>query len=112
MLGVEQYDTELLDWARTVARQQIRRHVAWGPELHAAARLADQRPAAQLDRGQDLRRLDGADPLQTAQIGLRLSRQAVHATHRLQDAIRHLDRTCGTNAVAQDDGQQLVVAQT
>lgn len=90
----------------------MRRRVAWVPELHAATRLADQRPAAQLDRYQDLLRLGGTDPLETAQIGLRLSREAVHATYDLQDAIRHLDRTCGTKTVTEDDGQQLVVAQT
>jgi len=112
MLGVEQHDTELLDRARTVARQQIRRHVTWGPQLHAVLRLADQRPTAQLDRGQDLRRLGGADPLDTAQIGLGLSRQPVHAAHRFQHAICDLDRTCGTKAMTEDDGQQFVVAQT
>jgi hypothetical protein len=51
-----------------------------------------QRPSAQLDGSEDLRRLDRADALETTQFTLRLACQSVHAAHHLQDVVCYVNR--------------------
>ena len=108
MLAVEQHHTEPLDRAGAVHRQKVSRRRPWARELRPLRRRSRQRASAELDRRRDTRRLGRADPGHIAELSVDEPRQAVDAARH---AVGDVERTRPGCAVAQNDGQQLVVAE-
>ena len=111
MLGVEQQDAELLDWLRAELGHQEQGRVVGRQNLGALAARADERAPAGFDRRHQLSGAGAADAGQAAQLVGRAAREAVHAADRREDGIGQLEGTGVRTAVAQDDGEQFVVAQ-
>ena len=73
-------------------------------------RLAD-RPAAKLHRGEDLRRPGRSDTADAGKVVERRARQPGNAAERREDAIGEIERARARPALAENDRDELVVAE-
>ena len=103
---------ELLDRACAELRQQVGGGVARIHELKPGRRTPKQRSAPKLDGGEHLRRLRRPHAVEPAQFVHRRARHPVEPACRFQDVVGERQRIGAPRAAADDDGHQLVVAES
>lgn len=111
VLGVEQDDPELLHSARPEPGHQVRRRIFRPANLQPRARRERQRAPAQLERRHNLRGPGAADSGNPDEVVGRAPRQPVQPAVRGQQGVRDAQRIAATGSVAEDQRDQLVVAE-
>ena len=109
--GIEQHHAEALDRMRAVLRQQVLRDVAWVHEPGARARRREQRAAAKLHRGLNAAGLRATDAPHASQLIAVEPRETARAPCERQHLVGQSERARAWRAVADQHGEQLVVAE-
>src|SRR3954449_70631 len=112
MLGVEQYDAELLDRAAAELWEEELRGIFREDDLRPFLQSADERAAPGFDRGNQLRGACRANARYSAQFIDRRPRKAVQAAYRDQNSVGEFERARPGGAMAEHDREQFVVAKT
>lgn len=111
MLGIEQHNPELLHGSSPELRQQECRGLAGRDDLHAIVSRSNQRATAELDRGNDLGGFRRAKAPHLLQLVARQSCEPIQAAGRLEHGVGDGQRAHRAHAGANDDREQLVVAE-
>lgn len=110
VLGVEHDDAELLDRARSVLRQQVRRQLTWCVQLGPVGMRSDQGSTPEFDGGEHLRSARPADAGDLPKVTSAGTRQAVQSATPLEHEIRERQHIMPSRPAAQYERQQFVVA--
>ncbi len=92
MFRVEHDDAELLHWAGTILRQQVRGDLARRGELGTLGHAPDQRASAQLDRRDDACGARWTDAGYETQIIEAHARETVQPTGMFDELVRDTER--------------------
>lgn len=111
VLRVEQQDAELLDRAGAVLRDEHLRGVDRRANLKTFAPGAHERAAAGFDGGDQLGGAGTADAGHPAELVGRGARETVEAADGRQHGIGEIERARPRDPVAQDEREQLVIAE-
>ncbi len=108
---VEEQDPELLDATIAILRQQKLGHDARARHLRSGAGRLRDRPAAQLDGGEELRGTRRADAVDPLQLVAAYTRQTRHTADRRKRVVGEIERAHTRLPLTEHDRDQLVVAE-
>lgn len=112
MLGVQHDEAELFDRTRPVLRQQIGRQVARACQSWPIGTASQQRAPPELDGGNHLSRPRRSNAPHPAQVVRAHACEAVQTAGGIDQTVGEFERVGVTGTAADDQRQQLVVAET